>query len=453
MVNELRELMREATDRPPHDAGDLRAVLGAGRRRVRVRRVMTVGGTALAAGAVALTSVAWSGASREHLPATDDPHVAGPVVRLDDARAAVEGRDYRELTSVTSPDLAGGDGQYVDGVTDDGLALFRDGPRSDRLWPRYALLDPATGQRYWLPGTRSFGQQQLWAVELGAQQIVRLGPDRSSDDGSTMSLVAHVLDRDTGTWRTLRWAGLPGTTGPWGSHVGPDGRLYVRVPATTGAVPEGGWPQGPGGEADDSDAEGDSSDLWSVSLTDPSDVRDEGVRVGEFDFAGDALVWSDSSNGAAGLVHVRDLASGDETSFDPRLGSRCNLLGLDAADDRIVMSQYCGTTADGRDDRVQVVTTDGDQVVTVQDSGVDGGTMVDGAGAFTFTTYGADGGGTYLYDLEEGRLLRVGEGMPSWTTATGPAPDGTFLWTTPAGGTDPTYGRAGATAHVGEVLR
>ena len=38
------------------------------------------------------------------------------------------------------------------------------------------------------------------------------------------------------------------------------------------------------------------------------------------------------------------------------------------------MSQYCGTYDDGvRDDRVQVVTTDGEQVVTVQDSGVDGG--------------------------------------------------------------------------------
>ena len=38
-----------------------------------------------------------------------------------------------------------------------------------------------------------------------------------------------------------------------------------------------------------------------------------------------------------------------------------------------MMSQYCGTYADGvRDDRVQILSTDGDQVTTLQDSGIDG---------------------------------------------------------------------------------
>ena len=48
-------------------------------------------------------------------------------------------------------------------------------------------------------------------------------------------------------------------------------------------------------------------------------------------------------NGAAGQVHVRDLATGEETSFDPGPGERCNLLGFGATDERIVMAQYCGT--------------------------------------------------------------------------------------------------------------
>ncbi len=38
-----------------------------------------------------------------------------------------------------------------------------------------------------------------------------------------------------------------------------------------------------------------------------------------------------------------------------------------------MLSQYCGTYDGGvRDDRVQILTTDGDQVVTLQDSGIDG---------------------------------------------------------------------------------
>lgn len=454
MVNELRELMRDATDRPPHDPGDLRAVLGAGRRRVRVRRALAVGGTALAAGAVALGANAWLHPSPGDLAAAGVPRPEGPVVRLSDARPAVQGQDYRSLVSVTNEDLDSDNGQYVDGVTDDGLVLFRDGPRSDQLYPRYALMDPATGVKEWLPETRSFAQSQLFAVELSAQRLVLVGTGQPSDDGWSTSLVGHVYDRASGTWRTLRWGGLPDADGPWGSHVGPDGRLYVRVPATRGTVPEGGWPTGPDGEAEDADAEGDTFELWSASLTDPSDVRDEGVRVGMFGFTDDALVWSDSSNGAAGLLHVRDLASGDETSFDPQLGARCNLLGLDVAGDRIALSQYCGTYEGGvRDDRVQVVTTGGDPVVTVQDSGVDGGQLVAGGDYLTLVSSSRATGGTYLYDVAAGTLERLDDSPSSWSVATGPTPGDQFLWNEGAGAVSEMFGRSGATAHLGEVLR
>jgi len=147
----------------------------------------------------------------------------------------------------------------------------------------------------------------------------------------------------------------------------------VTTPATEGRVPEGGWPTGPGAEADDADAEGDTHHLWSVSLTDPQDVRDEGLTVGSVAFTDEEMVWTDGTNGDPGLVHVRDLSTDEEHAFDPGTGERCNLLGFGAAGDRIVMSQYCGTYALGvRDDRVQVVDTDGEQVVTLQQSGVEG---------------------------------------------------------------------------------
>lgn len=456
MVNELRELMSEASARPPQDRTDLGAVIGAGRRRVRVGRVAMVGATVLATAAIALGSIAWVDPAPADLAAAGVPRAAGPTVRLTEATPAVEGQDYRELVSHTNEDLDADNGQYFDGVTNDGLVLFRDGPRSTQLYPRFALMDPATGEKDWLTEARGIGQGQLWAVELSEQRLVLVGPGEPVGSGGdpAMVLAAHVYDRASGAWDTLQWAGLPSVDGPWGSRVGPDGRLYVPVLATRGGIPEGGWPAGPDGEADDADAEGDTYDLWSVSLTDQRDVREEGLRVGSFDFTDDALVWTDSQNGDAGRVHVRDLATGEETSFDPALGERCNLLGFSADGDRIAMSQYCGTYEGGvRDDRVQVVTTDGDQVVTVQDTGVEGGLLVAGGDYLTMTAYDRATGGTYLYDFEEERLLRLSDGMPSWNVAVGPAPGDRFMWTTPAGGKVELFGRSGATAHLGEVIR
>ena len=98
-------------------------------------------------------------------------------------------------------------------------------------------------------------------------------------------LVVHVFDRETRQWSAMKLAGPAGggrtRSAP---SLGPDGRLYVPVPATQGQPPEGGWPMGPDGEADDADAEGDTYRLWSASMTDASDVRDEGLTVGSFAF-------------------------------------------------------------------------------------------------------------------------------------------------------------------------
>ena len=226
------------------------------------------------------------------------------------------------------------------------------------------------------------------------------------------------------------------------------------MPATQGSPPPGGWPTSADGDAEDADAEGDTYDLWSASPTDSTDVRDEGLRVGSFGFTDDSLVWTDSSNGAAGRVHVRDLATGDETSFDPHLGERCNLLGFSVAGEHIAMSQYCGTADDGvRDDRVQVVTTAGEPVVTIQDNGVDGGQLDADGRSLTLTAYDRDSGGTYVYDLEDGSLLRLSDASSSFTAASGPAPGGEFLWNSPAGRADPQFAYTGVEAHLSELIR
>ena len=451
MVNELRDLMRDAVASPPHDHGDPAGLVAAGRRRVRVRRTVALAATSLAAGAIALSSVAWLDPSAPDPAAAGVPHADGPTISLSGARPAVVGTDYRELATYTNEDLESDNGEYFDGVTDDGLVLLREGATMTRHRERFALLDPATGEKEWLPDRPGAGQQS-WALELGEDRLVLMR--LVNDGGMAVRPEVDVLDRTSSTWRSVRWPTLPAQDDFPTVRIGPDGRVWATVLTRPGRVPDGGWPVGPDGEADDADAEGSVGSLWSMSITDPGDVRDEGLQVGDFGFDGDRLVWTDSSNGAAGDVHVRDLSTGEETSFDPRLGARCNLLGLDVAGGRIAMTQYCGTYDGGvRDDRVQVVTTEGEQVVTVQASGVDGGDLVAGGDYLTLTAYDRATGGTYLYDFEDGRLLRLGEGISSWSVATGPTPGDQLLWTTPAGRKVATFGRSGATAHLGEIIR
>jgi hypothetical protein len=433
MVNELRTLLRDNAASLPHDDGDLTAVLKGGRRRVRRRRLTAVAGTAIAgAVVVGVTSLVWP--SPPDLEAANVPMPDAPTMRLTDARQAVEGDDYRVLASYTNENLDTDNGQYFDGVTDDGLILFRDGPRMDRPSARYALLDPATDEKTWLSDPPAPEGVQLWPVALEAERLTLVGVQAAEAPGADHpglgGLFAVVYDRTAEEWERLQWAGLPPVAQPAAGALGPDGRLYVRVPATTGEPPEGGWPTGPDGEADDADADGDTYRLWSVSLTDPDDVRDEKLTVGDVAFTDTSLVWTDATNGDAGLVHVRDLETGEEHEFDPQTGERCNLLSFGAAGQRIVMGQYCGTYDRGvRDDRVQVLSTDGEQVATLQDSGIEG-TLAGTGDVVTVLSYQRGRSGTYVYDLGSDRFLRLSEDVSSWVTS-GPTPPDHFLWNTP----------------------
>ena len=442
MVNDLKDLMRQNVAAPPPDHLDVDAVVGAGRRRVRTRRRAGIAGVALAAaGIVALGTVLVPDGGDRAMPASRPPAPDAPTITLADATPAVEGRDYRELASYTNQNLDADNGQYFDGVTDDGLILFRDGPREGQWFPRFALMDPATGAKDWLPRLAGVAQDQTWPIVLGADRLVLL----SLHNGLRGDLQAHVYDRAAGRWSTLTWPGLP-KVDLLRAVAGPDDRLYVMVPATRGRVPEGGWPTGPDGEADDADAEGDTSHLWSVSLEDTTDARDEGLVVGDLAFTDTAMVWTDRSGGDPGNVHVRDLATGAEHSFDPRTGERCNLLSFSASGDRIVMSEYCGTYDEGRDDRVQILSTDGDQVVTIQGDGIDGW-LPDGSEVVNVTAYPLEQGGTYVYDLPTDRFLRVSKGVSPWARG---GPTGTpaqFLWDTPVND------RHGDTQHLAELLR
>ncbi len=448
-MTELQDLMQRNVAEPPQDDLDLREVVALGRQRrvqTRRRRAAGAGGSAVLAAAVVVAVVAaGQGQHGSHRPGpTGVPPASGGVtLQLSDATPAVAGRDYEVLASHTDQRLALGDGQYFDGVTDDGKILLRDGPTADDVTPHLALMDPATGAKDPLPDL-DIGQDDTIPVELGAHRLVLLS---QGGNGMTGPLVGHLFDRDTGQWRTVRWPSLPDVAGP-GGVMGPDGRLYVSVPATRGTVPDDAWPLGHGKEADDAGAGGDTSELWSVSLDGSADVRDEHLSVGSVTFTPSSMIWTDRTNGAMGLVHVRTLATGEEHSFDPHAGTTCNLLGLSAWDDRIVLDEYCGTATDGtRDDRMQILSTDGDPVATIQDSGIGGGIFGLGGDDHVVTVYSLDPGrvGTYVFDLATGHFLHIAGAMSRWSLG-GPAPGGDFLWQTSA-----DHG-AGATQWLGRLL-
>jgi hypothetical protein len=450
MVNDLRELLSETVASPPRDDLDVGTVLAGGRRRVRRRRSLTIlGGTALATAAVVVTgSLASPDAGSPQVAVAGVPRPDAPTLRLGDAQAALAGTDYRVLESHTNENLNRDNGQYFDGVTDDGLILFRDGPRREQLWPRFALLNPDTGDKDWLPNL-DIGQSQTLPLQLSEERLVLLDAESGMAPGlgGTQQLRAHVFDRERRQWDTMTWPDLPATAQAFDVVLGPEDRIYVPVPATEGQPPEGGWPIDPSGEADDADAEGDTYRLWSASLTDASDVRDEGLTVGSLAFTDQSMVWTDSTGGDAGQMHVRDLETGQESSFDPRSGEKCNLLSFGASEDRIVMGQYCGDYHGIRDDRVQILDFDGDQVVTLQGDSIDGSlASAAGAGIVTVDSREAGAVGTYVYDLGSDRLLRITEDVSSFGATTAPTLRGQFPWITPVNG------GKGMTQHLGELI-
>lgn len=440
MVNELRDLMQQLVASPPEGDSDLGAVLSGGRTRVRRRRRGLAAGLAAAATVAALAGagILAGGESGDGRVANRTvPQPDGPVLRLSDATQATEGTDYDVLASYTNEDLDAANGQYYDGVTDDGLILFRDGPHGPENRVAYALLDPATGEKDALPDFD--GQGEVFPVALGAERLV-LVPLQGMEEAGR--LTAHVFDRTADRWSTMTWTGLPELTMSQLPKLGSDGRLYVGVPATEGGPPPGGWPTGSDGEADDSGAEGDTYDLWSVSLDDRADVRDERLRVGSFAFSETALVWTARTNGTNDRIHVRDLATGEESDFDPRSGERCNVLSFGVVGDKVVLGEYCGDYDDGRDDRVQVLTTDGEPVTTIQGDGIGGSVSGD---LVQVTAYGGRTAGTYVYEPGSGRFVRVSDGVSSYALG-GPVPEGYLMWDTPVGTTtDPQGPIPGAT--------
>lgn len=420
MVNELRTLLHESSEHAPYAAFDATALLRAGRSRTRRRRAVVVGtAAALVATIVGGSALALdrNGPDRA-MPAPPLPQ-DGRTLHLADASTA----DLEPVFTHVNEDLQQFNGQYVDGITTDGLAVFRDGPHDADHEARMSLVDLESGDESQLPDLTYPVNSLLEATE---DRIVYSGGSASAT--TMFGTGAVILDRATATWREISWPDLPPTT-PVGMSVGPDGRLYVAAYDV---------PAGVSADGDPNALIGLPTDLWSVSLTDPDDVRDEGLRIDTFAIDDGHLVWTDDTDPR---VLVRDLTTGEETSFDPGLAAGCNHFGSDLEDGKIVLSLFCKGGGE-RDDRLQIVTLTGKPVVTIQDASISGNT--NNGGQVLVYGHGRDQTGHYAYDLDTGTFVRLSTNDSMWGMG-GPVTEGYVMWT------EGYQGRSGSTQKIARI--
>jgi hypothetical protein len=407
MPTELRDMLHDAVSAPPHEASDPRALLESGHRRV-TRRRRTVATLA----AVVVLALAGSAALLPRL-GRGSPGPVGPVqpvgrvVHPADAVDAVRGRDYRVLYRHDSGNLDRANGLSIGPVAEDGSVLVQDGPHGIHNRSRYGVLDPTTGRTRWLPDPPDAGDNGLGLVGFDRDHLV-LADDAM--DGRHLGL--WVLARSTVSWRRMTVdvadAGLSFDT--LAARALADGRVYLS------------------GTGDGGPATRERGHLWSVALTPGATLRDEKVDVGTFAIQDGVLTYMAYDNRPTSELHVRDLATGEDRTYDTQSGRHCNQLGMVRVGDDIALWQYCGTHRRVRDDRVQVVTATGAPVVTVQGDDLELDQATD-----RFLSVVDDLGpdaGTYVYDLRRGRLLRVSHGR-SHFAGTGNGHGSRLIWSTP----------------------
>lgn len=403
MVNELRALLHDSSDHAPYDEFDPSSIVRSGRTRVRRRRATMIGAAGLAAAAV----VAFSTLALDQDPKADDARPTGPVTEpvgevlsLSDATSADLTPIYSTVLDLDDFDKA----RLIDGITDDGQAVVRDA----RTLSKLSLVDVASGEEQALPDV---GGRDIRLLEASDDRLVYASLKTSLTTRQSKVGVS-IHDRSSDTWSQLSWPDLPAGR-LLGIGIGSDDRLYVGLnPDATGI---------------EDSFSGMTGALWSVSLTDADDVRDEDRVVGAIAVDGNHVVWGEVSQGVSSQLTVRDLDTGDEASFDPRSGADCVQTGLGIDAERIVMSQDCVVEAGSSDSRIQVVSLTGEPVVTVQDASITG--YADQGGHAIITSTGPDNAGTYTYDLASGDFVRLGTSAPDFMLPQpGPVADGYLLW-------------------------
>lgn len=380
MVNDLRDLLRDAAQNPPDDGVVPHDLLVAGKTRVRRRRLGTLAGGAALVVAIAAIPFGFSrlDLGRGEAGVANQVQPVGKVMALKDAVGAVEGEDYDVLFTQLNQDLDEANGTYVKAIVAGGV-LTADGPRGADNVIRWGLLDPERGTTDWLPLTETNWGPDRFVGQTSSGRLVFV------DNVSQALWTVHTEDE---MWVRTELETPVGLTvdNTWSIRLGEDDRVYVAI---------------------DESGRSESFRLVSAALDDLASWREEGT-VGDFTFMDGKLVYTAHTNRPDSTIHVHDLTTGDERTFNSQAGRTCNQLWLAHAGDLVVSSQYCGTRDGVRDDRIQVFGLDGEPVVTIQDSGVD---LVDLTDEFLVVqAYRRGAAGYYAYELATGRFLRLSEG-------------------------------------------
>ena len=150
--------------------------------------------------------------------------------------------------------------------------------------------------------------------------------------------------------------------------------------------------------------------IYDVDLT--SGQATEFVRGGDVAAYDGRVAWTDAFAAPVRTVTVRDQA-GDTSSFDPHTGD-CIGVGLGITDQRVVLMSNCDEGAGEAEyndvvTRVDVFDLEGNPLARITDDEMGPVRMADRY--LTLTSWTGDGEGSYTYDLQTERFLRVTEKM------------------------------------------
>lgn len=377
-MNDLTTLLREAAAPEPPYRIDPQQLVRSGRAKVRRRR-SAAGLAAVACTAALLVAVP----ALRGLPG-QPPEPAGPpreTLTPADAGAATPGEDYQVVARHTA-DTTGGTptGDFVRGALPDGRVVLQRMPRGYDGPTRVVVRDGSS--------------ERAATANADVGNYLGATPTALVFGSDTRGL--WLLGLDTMTWRrTLPGADLDTNTGL--SVASSGDTVFLEAAGST-----------------------DARDRPLLELDLARGTAREVARGGYVaDDGAGTIAWTSELDGASRWVTLRDLETGREHRFDPGTGS-CVEKDLFLTRDRVVLSSSCrdrSRDADWTDTvtRVDVYDRSGERLTRFSADELGPVWATDRLLVLTSTRSHP---GTYTYDLESGRFLRVGKAVSGLT---GPA--------------------------------
>lgn len=394
-MNELTTLMRTASEQAPPDRLDLDDLVRAGRSRVRRRRVVAGVAVAAVAGLVAGIPMLVDPPDRPAQPLGRP----GQVLTLADATPAQSGVDYDVLRTFTAHSSDSTlEGSFVRGVLADGTVVVQSYPPGSGASSRIDLVGTDATQTVDAPA--SLGNY------LGASPTALMFAKEGAS-GSYGGL--WLLDLSTRSWsQALDGQDLDSNVPaqPITTSAERPGRIHFAASAAAGRS---------------------QRSIFEADLGGPAaSVLAKGGDVAAF---GGRVAWTASFDAPNDQIVVRDETTGEKTSFDPDSG-RCDQKGLGLTTDRVVVMVNCADAGNEQTDtdvvdRIDVFDLTGRPIARLTGDDLGPVRMTDRF--LTLSSWKKGEAGTYTYDLDTGRFLKVEDsmsGLAGGETGTG----STLVW-------------------------